>query len=220
MTPRGAPDASDFHVVVQTIPSREDSLEVTLKSLNDSDVEGYQVVSQRPSESRLDNLRSSLLALQESGAPFGVRIEDDAIVSRYLIENLVLWPALGAEDFGGGWLFSSFLSSLQNCFVARGSCGENYRLSDSTVGGVGVVLTRSQIRFCLDHLSDLWKSSGHAQDVTMSLGIARAEKRLYLHEPPLVEHNVRFRSTLAPDREVDPGLHTTGGRFDAQWRRG
>ncbi len=216
---RASISRADFHVVVQTIPAREASLESTLEALNESDVGTYQVVCQRAEEGRLDTLRATLLALHESGAPFGVRLEDDALVSRFLIANLLAWPALSDPDFGGGWLFSSFLSSLQHGFVERAPNGEHYRIPDRTVGGVGCVLSRAQIGACLADLDALWSRSGEAQDVTLSLGIAAAGKRLYMHEPPLVEHNVAFASTLAPDRPVDPGLHTSGGRFDRDWRR-
>jgi len=72
-------------------------------------------------------------------------------------------------------------------------------------------------------LDEAWAEPGvdGAQDKAISWAIDHIGLSLYIHtSPPLVEHNVRHPSTLAPDRVVVPELHTTGGLFDREFRRG
>ena len=99
--------------------------------------------------------------------------------------------------------------------------GFSYRDAAYTTGSLGVLMPTKVIKLALPRIEENWDldSVRGAQDKALSLALWQMGFRIYLHEPPLVEHNVKHVSTLAPDRPVNPALHTTGGIFDPDWRR-
>lgn len=210
----------DFDVVVQTIPERTAALKETVSSIHASDIAVFEVRCQKPGETKQDNLIAALKVLAKSGKEWGVRFEDDVIVNRHIMKNLCAWGALRESNFGAGWLFrSAQVSRLPT--TKRSPQGHLYSESPSLVGSLGVLFHVPMIEeFLLDGIEIYWDEVNGAQDRSMSLALGYQAKRVYIHDPPLVEHNTKFVSSLAPDRIVHPELHTTGGAFDPEWSHG
>ena len=216
-------DPKDIAVVVQTIPSRKGALQDTLDSIQGSDLGGYtlEVVTQRPGETKRDNLINALLAVRKSGKKWGLRFEDDVLVNRHILHNLTTWKAAEESDFGAGWLWHSELLGLRRDQLLESPGGFAFRSTPYTVGSLGVLIATEHIPEMIIRMHSNWlhPKVDQAQDKVMSASLWDMGLRVYLHEPPLVEHNVEHVSTQAPDREVVPELHTAGIGFDIDWRR-
>lgn len=182
--------------------------------------------------------RTFMRVLQEmanSDADLVVRFEDDVLVNRHLTENVFSWDALSEADFGAGWLWQSLAAFDQCCHereleevgypgivyssvTKRGNLKRTCRI---TTGSLGVVMRPAIVRDVLPVIVQHWDLADvkGQQDLALTSALFEMGRYVYLHEPPLVEHNVAHQSLLAPDRMVDPCLHTSGGRFDVAWRR-
>lgn len=213
------PTPGDFAVVVQTVPWRSRALSATLQSLDESDVEAVHVVSQQSHQDKQQNLVSALTVLLNSGKTWGIRLEDDVRVNRHLLHNVASWTALREDNFGAGWLYQSGALAGHPTGMDRSARGNLYRDRPDLVGILGAVFYVPMIPFVVMGLRRVWAETNGAQDKAVSRAIWKRALRVYVHEPPLVEHNVEHPSTLAPDRPVDFMLHTTGGQFSADWRR-
>lgn len=209
-------------VVVQSVVGRS-SREATLRSLQESDTSDVIVVNDEAGDMRRTFLRTMEL-MAGSSADLVVRLEDDVLVNRHLSENVLSWDALNESDFGAGWLWQS-LALFKQCRSAKYSSvtrhGNVRRMTRLTTGSLGVVMRPVVVRSVLPLIATHWDRADvkGQQDLALTSALFELGRHVYLHSPPLVEHNVAHPSLLAPDRPVDPFLHTTGGRFDVSWRR-
>lgn len=210
---------NDFAVVVQTIPQRKAALSATLASLADSDVGDLFVVTQQPHQTKQQNLVAALTMLALSDKEWGIRFEDDVLVNRHLLANVASWGALSEPNFGAGWLYHSMGLAKLRTGMSVSDRGNWFRDCPDLVGSLGVVMYVPMIPFIIMGLRRCWDTVDGAQDKSMSRAVWNRALRVYVHEPPLVEHNVQHVSTLAPDRPVNLVIHTTGGMFDPSWRR-
>jgi len=209
----------DFAIVVQTVPSREKALHETIASIKESGVfsKDIIIVTQRPDQDKQSNLIAALTKLSSSDKKWGIRFEDDILVNKHILHNLCNWDALSEDDFGAGWLYHSGILSTSGDLLVMSKRGNTFRDHSDLVGSLGVVLKTSQIPELIDGVRKHWNEVSGAQDKSMSRTIWNLGRRVYVHCPPLVEHNIAHVSTLAPSRSVDFMMHTTGGKFDAQW---
>lgn len=211
-------------VVIQAAAPSRASLGRLVCALRDSGIEPTIV---GPRAYSLEHFLDSLRALRDSD-PFalGLRLEEDAIVSsHHLRHNVETWRVYSQPDFGSGWLFESEHSRRgrrSNHEAVRGRDGElHFRSTEpQKVGSVAVVLrSRDVTEELLGAISDRWGSCQKQQDRALSLALWDMGKRIYLHDPPIVDHDIRERSVLAPDRDPDPILHSAGMFFDPTFRR-
>jgi hypothetical protein len=162
----------------------------------------------------LDVLRT----MASSSAEYVVRLEDDVVVNKHLIPNLLSWGALSEPNFGCGWLF-----------VPDGVLRDGQRLGHSPRGwpfrknrllhcAQGVVLPTRIVGELVPLVERFLRTApGSAQqDLSLSAAVWDSRRRVYLHDPPLVEHRIQTPSTLGHQATVS---RTTGGRFQADWRR-
>jgi hypothetical protein len=190
----------------------------TLSSIRESDVDEASVVTQQPHQDKQQNLVAALTMLTLSDKEWGLRLEDDVIVNRHLLHNICAWDALTEPTFGAGWLYHSGALSTVRTAMGRTDRGNWFRDAPDLVGCLGVVFYVPMIPFIVMGLRRFWKATDGAQDKSMTRAVWSRSLRVFVHEPPLVEHNVEHRSTLAPDRPVDPAIHSTCGLFRRDWR--
>lgn len=209
--------AADLVIAVQTVPGREQALQATRASLARAGVQHPVVVCQDPQETKRHNLIKTLTYLDMSGASWVLRLEDDVLVNKHLLHNICTWSAPHQQNFGAGWLW-------RNAGLAQSRTGIEVtqhgwvRTEPDLAGAQGILLPRRIIPQLVMGIRDRWAETDGAQDKAITRTLFYKGLRVYIHDPPLVEHNVTFPSTLAPERPVIHALHLAGD-FDANWRR-
>lgn len=219
-----------IHVIVQTCPERQRYLHRTTRSIEQSDIGAdYEVMEQRdaiplrrgmPKAERAEHKRrvfkhfeAVLRALYESGADYGLRLEDDIRVNRHVLHNLRTWPARRREGgFGVGWLFmpEGMLGDGHN--VARtAKTATPYRKLGQMYGALGVLFPR-------DHILPVIPEVGrYGQDLAIGAAMHRMKKLVCFHEPSLVESDLTVPSTRG--HRLDARYHQAGSNFQIDWRR-
>lgn len=235
--------ASELVVAIQSVRGRRTALSSTLASLRASDVPTdvapplgshlHVVIQDEPigHEAKFRTL-SRLFSVARDGSDTGLlrpvqnrtwllRLEDDIIVNRHIFANLSHWGAVNEPDFGAGWLWHSRLLQLRRDNCRRTADGFTYRDTPATVGSLGVLIRIDLLTdaFIEDVTSIGMSEAKGAQDKAISMALHKRGKYVYLHEPPLVEHDLRHRSSQAPDREVVPELHSAMEGFSLDYLR-
>jgi len=206
-----------------SLPERP-CFEATLASVRESDV-GVEPVIVGPAGYSIEHFLASLDMLRsDDPAAIVVRLEDDVFLNRYLRHNLEAWTVYEEDDFGIGWLFQSQMDRMHGLHqeAVCGSGGQlHYRsLVKQKCCSQGIVMRAADITDALfERIRGHWEHCEHQQDRALSLAMWDVGKKGYLHDPPLVEHNITVRSALAPDRDPMPGMHSAGMFFNADWRR-
>ena len=203
-------------VVVQTCPQRRELLPQTLESIQGSDIDDYEVMEHPEGMSLYDFFLSVMRCLRDSGADYGVRLEDDALVNRHFIHNIRTWGALNEANFGAGWLFAS-----QGMFNDRGKLqrsmpsGELYRNTREIHCALAVLLPIPLLR---DELYAHMVAKGkQPQDFAMSGAVWDGGRRCYLHSPPIAE-NVFAPSVRGHTNHTRYG-HCAGSYFKPDFKR-
>jgi hypothetical protein len=214
---------SDLFVVIQTVTGRQRALADTLRSLADSDLGAPDAIECAPPEEniRVTFLRT-LMAIERSGRSWGLRLEDDVIANVHAFENIASWPAIEEPDFGAGWLFISGISAKMIHFARRVPKAEitggqaNLIPNPPAVSAIGY----SSLQQLAHDVGRVWNDCQGQQDRALARAVFESGKRVFVHYPPLFEHNIAHPSTLAPDRPNMRGIHDTGGLFSRVWQRG
>lgn len=215
-------------VVVQTIPGREHLLARLRENLDRSDASGSYhvlygdcggVVDDPSAVSRLrgfgEHLPALLRWLGEQPTEYAIHLEDDAIVNEHLLHNVRSWPAVRRDDFGAGWLLNTWEQRRDEQTMDWN--GIAYRCGDVWCS-VGLLLRTDQCEEWAERFERLC-SSGKGFDVYMSRAVRGARKLNYLHDPPIVEHDLGCGSSQRHDF-LKPRTHDSGGTFSATWKRG
>jgi hypothetical protein len=206
-------EAPRLATFVQTVPGRELVLAGLEQSLRESDVgEDYTVVEHPPGVSVAEFFLDVLRTMASSDAELLLRLEDDALVNRHLRHNLTHWAPVGDEDFGAGWIYSPALTSCDVTHKRRLRVKPRQRIIG---GGVGILFRRSDMPWMIEGC-ERWfgEKGGDAMDYAVSDAVYRAERQLYLHDPPLVEHRITKSSLGHP---MWPS-QCTQGAFKLNWR--
>lgn len=205
-------------VFVQAVAGRR-SWETTRASIEASDIANRYLVSyQAPDKSIREHFLDLLLWMSKSPEPWCLRLEDDILVNRYILENIAGWPAKDHPDFGAGWLFDPGGTTRTTHDRLYGRIG-NDRWHSGELHCCQAVLLKTEAipvlrQFCADWFS---RNPSDAQDIALSRAVAFMGKRICVHAPPLAEHLINFKSSLGHGKTRS---HTTEGAFKLKWRRG
>ena len=205
---------------MQSCPGRERALETTLSSVGRSDLGCVDAVSVHPpGVSMRSHFLSTLDAIAKSGRRFGLRLEDDVTVGEYILWNLGTWPALDEPDFGAGWGFVPFSVATGPSHKHETARGNVCFPAPELVCSQCVLIRAADATAIATRCHALWNTVDGQQDRALSRAVWEMGRRVYLHLPPVCEHDLRHPSTLAQDRRSEPTLLSTFGLFEADWRR-
>lgn len=195
---------------VQSAPGRA-SWPATRASILGSDIGMDYVALINPADigprEHFLNVLDFLAAAQTS---LVLRLEDDVLVNKYITHNVKNWEAVNEPDFGVGWLFSpiAWAGRWPRCEL-NGSMGLLFKTKD-----VPEIMDGAR-QWLDEHPSQ--KGQPH-DDLAVAHAVWRMGKRIYIHDPPLVEHRIDVPSSIGNVHTAASA--TTQGRFDLYWRAG
>lgn len=194
-------------VVVQGVPDRGLAWERSRESIEASDIgTDYMLMLNPEGVNPRQHFLNVMQRLADAPTEWVLRLEDDAIVNRHIVHNLRTWPALTAPDFGCGWgFFNGHQQGPWKGPELHGSLATLFRRAHLPAVMAGCK------KWFAAHKGRL------SQDLAMSRTVWDLGKRLYLHQPPLVEHPIDTPSTLG--HLHNRAAHTTRGRFQLEWKR-
>lgn len=193
-------------VFVQAAPGREEAWARSKASIEASDIgTNYERRENPPDVHMRDHFMNLLREMSECEADLMIRLEDDAIVNRHILHNVKTWPDVNLSDFGCGWLF------------APGR--QKGRWDGSHIhASIGVVFRKDRLPAIIQRCEKWFeRRGGQEQDLALSRSVWLMEKRVYIHDPPLVEHPLDVPSAMGHQHTILFG--TTSGRFKIDWRR-
>ncbi len=194
-------------VIIQAVQGRGEVWERSKRSIEASDIgQSYERMINPPSLPPRSHFLNIMGKLAESKTDLVLRLEDDAVVNKHILYNCLSWPEVHETDFGAGWLFAPGTSS------GRWDSPELH-------GSVGVLMKREDLKHLIPRCVRWFKANDRrlSQDIALSRAVWMSGKRIYIHDPPLVEHPIDTPSTLNHKHTV--GGSTTMGNFNAEWRR-
>lgn len=202
-------------VFLQTCPQRRTDRLPTVESIRQSDVGDDFTVLEHPEEQdKRAFFRHVLETMADSGADYAIRIEDDAIVNRYILHNFSTWPAINDPLFGAGWLFVPEAALSIHFKTSR---SVKYRTLSDMWAALVVAIPVKHVPACLNELDQSEKVD---QDLILSRAIWRLGKRCFFHEPSLAENRdppTAFGTKYLPGTTAK---HLFAGRaFSADWKR-
>lgn len=183
--------------IVQTCPQRREALPVMLEHLRASDVgDDFEVMEHPPGMTLYDFFLSVMRRLIDSGADYGIRLEDDFCAGKHFLHNTTAWPALHDSDMGAGWLFAPE-GVYRNRAWLRWSplTREPYRNSRELHASLAVLFP---IPFLREELYARLQGEPRPQDLAISGGVWETGRKCYIHYPALGE-NLMFESTRGHD---------------------
>lgn len=210
-------------VIIQSCPQRAATLRETIESVEASDIgHDYEVAMHPAGMSLNDFFYAVLKRMSEATTEYVIRLEDDALVNRHILHNVLSWPAVQDPEFGGGWLFVPHGLMGPSWFSAHRMTknGEMYRTKfplHSSVGYMFKTETLPKIIEAMHTYDDDKRYNGGMMDFGVSLAIEKLGLKLFLHVPSLVEHNLKIPSAM--QHTYDSGTATAGGLFKPDWRR-
>lgn len=195
-------------VLVQSVAGRA-SWSLAQESIEASDIgKDYGVSLNPPDMTARQHFVSVLQQLSLASTPIAIRLEDDCIVNKYLLHNVLSWEDIEETDFGVGWLFSPIP------FAGRWPRAE-------FSGAIGLVFRTEHLPELVQQVEQWYEENpskigkGH-DDLAISHAVWRAGRRIYVHDPSLVEHQWDTPSMSGNHYTVETG--TTNGRFSPEWK--
>jgi hypothetical protein len=192
-------------IYVLAHPDRTEAHERMLASLSESDARSIVwCVQARGIDPRL-HWRATHELAAESTAEWVILLEDDVLVSRHLIHNVLRWPAANDVRFGAGWLF--------DC----GGKGERW-VDEPMTMAQGILYRPGLLSRFVDRAWDrLSRDPSVVWDYAISRGVLDCGLRIRVHGPSQVEHLWELPSVLSH-------LHgyrrsSSAGTFDPDWKR-
>lgn len=228
-------EPKDIAVVVHTCPSRRKRLSPLKDSIAQSDLDINTIDwAEEPDgcsnfEKRLHYL--TLLCRNARRAPYVLRLEDDIIVNRHIMHNLVTWNATRQPDFAVGVLFVNHLlyqfpQSDDN--HTDQTTGLVYREPTSTPWAQAHLYSSYHLipaaQRYFEELAEKFPSyyrelhrSALAFDWAITKAVGRMGLRVYLHQPSLAQCT-EVGDHRALSRKKVPVPHRAQD-FDQDWRR-
>ena len=206
-------------VFVQTINRMRDSWGETRASIESSDIgKNFLVLHQGENTTARQHFLGVLETMSKCSTEWALRLEDDVLVNQHILHNLRKWPAKYDERFGGGWCFDAggVTRTVHDRMYGRQG---NDKWHSGTLHCCQGVLLRTEEISKLRILCEEWfsKNPGRlSQDIALSNAIAASGKQICIHSPSLLEHLVRYQSTL---KNAHTRSHTSEGTFLPEWRR-
>lgn len=204
-------------MVIQTCPQRRGKREPTLKSIRESDIGNNFVLMEHPEGQHIKAFfKDVLLFMSRAPTPYVIRFEDDVLVNKHILHNALTWGALKHPDFGAGWLMVPE-KVLDDAYVSR--AGFKYRRRGMWAA-LAVIFPTKHVASCLEDYDAIRIMR---QDITLSAGIRRLNKLIFLHQPSLAE-NRDWDSSLGSTRGTTgvaarPQMFRAGRHFDPNFKR-
>lgn len=201
---------------IQSVPKRQKVADRLAQQLRDSDIDDFQVLMQEPDHDPWQHFWRVFEAMKNSSAELVIRLEDDALINPHLAHNSRTWPALRKGSFGCGWLYSPPTCPADYAHKAR--TRQPYR-DKYLEGCVAVLFKREDLGWLVD-AAKTWATrnpTGYCYDLAISWAVYQKRgKHLWLHDPPIVEHDSRTTSAFG---HVIRGNNCTMGAFNRRFRR-
>lgn len=111
----------------------------SLQSVSESDIGHIDVCEQPTGANRIDFYIDTLRRLRKDAA-FLLRLEDDILVNRHVIHNVLRWRGFDEPHFGAGWLSvpSNYAHDMNH--TGRGTHGTIYRKYHEMNFGGGIII--------------------------------------------------------------------------------
>lgn len=223
---------SRLYVWVHTCPQRIDHLDELIGSLAASDVGEFDLRCHEPGLD-FDAIKrwwaeqwvEAAQRAAERGASFVLRLEDDIVVGRHLVHNVLSWPALGLPDFGVGILFldDSMIAQLSAMEIESQTGAMRTRLDHSAFAQAQIVPTElcEPLANGSRRATEALRRSRVATDLDFDCGFTHVAhhlgKRTYLHVPSLVQ-----TTALSNQSELTGEItrsHSARRTWKPEWRR-
>jgi len=165
------------------------------RALSASDLDHHELCMQPAGTNPWQSFFDVLEAMAASDADLVIRFEEDAIVNPFLKHNLVRWKAIGRPRFAQGWLYSP-PTTVRDIIYRRRL--DNPHRKPKLCGCVAVVFRRLDLIAVLPALR-AWATDhpqGFAYDFCLSHVAFQERRELWLHDPPIVEHDRRQPSAF------------------------
>lgn len=189
-------------------------------SIEASDIgKAYFLLEQGKHTSPRQHFLHVLHMMSQASTPWVLRLEDDVEVNRFILANISSWDAKAEVDFGAGWLFDAGGKTRTTHDRMYQRVGKD-RWHVGELHCCQAVLLRTDEIPLLSMLCARWFDDHPgvlAQDIALSRAVSSQGKRICVHAPPLVEHLIKYTSTLG---HANTRSHTTEGAFRLKWRRG
>lgn len=191
-----------LEVFIQSVEGRPiwEKMRVLLEA---SDVgKDYTRLSQQAGTQWKEHFLSVLDAMKDSTSEFVVRFEDDCVgVNKHIRHNLLSWPALSDPNLGSGWGYHPGniprSDDIWHYGALPGSLCTLFRTED------------------MPRIIDFCMKSNQPQDIAMSQAVASIRKRICIHGPSLVQHEIGVKSAMGNVH----GSGATSRCYDENWKR-
>lgn len=192
---------------IHTCPKRDGMLGSVLESVFRSDLGSTEVRRHPTSLSTSEEIETwweEQLISYSLRAPYFLRLEDDVVVSRSILQRIQNWPALREEDFGIGQLYFWEYAADNEASVMDGKL-----VSEYSCFGPGLLFNSKIVPALVGKMRELRQANHHAAVrsglLNLDTIVARACMDLgysvYLHRPSLVD-------CIAGESTVRPGTST------------
>jgi hypothetical protein len=214
---------------VQSCPARRQTRERTLASLRESDVvdsfevlEAPMVPHRRLGEFVWRSLReraeAALAAARRQERILLIRLEDDVVVNRHLVHNVLTWPAVGESDFVCGTLFTMDGRWPGDMWWGAKPSGAFFRRDERVGCGQGWVFNARRVAELLPRIAAAERKLGRGPLFDDHLSAALFGWRpYYVHVPSLV--NCHDGCLLSACGKRWPAGHFAHDTFRLNWRR-
>ena len=202
-----------IEVFVQSVPGRDHAHERCFASIEASDIgHDYTVCENPPGLAPIDHWRATLERAARASSELVLVLEDDVLVNRHLIYNVLTWKWPHDRRYGAGWLY-----------CVQGYRGGKDRWFDHRAAdwwGTQAVLYRTAqlprfIEAAWQILHERYLPNGW--DNALVVAIHRHQLRLRVHGPSLVEHLWEEPSTCG--HVANWMTNSSRGTFSLDWRR-
>lgn len=159
----------------------------SLRSVSESDVGDIEICEQPPGVDRIDFYIQTLRRLRTEAA-FLLRLEDDILVNRHIIHNVLRWRGFDEPSFGAGWLSVPSNYALDTNHIDRGPHGTLYRNYKEMNFGGGVIVPSARLDDALLLSVEKHMKSMPANNFTPVRSLSNTMwwrgLRAYFHYPP------------------------------------
>lgn len=210
----------DVEVIIQTCAQRRDVLHECIESVELSDIGSSYTVIENPESVPRDQFFIDVLSrMSSSEREFVVRLEDDCLVNRYILENASQWRALDQDDFGIGWLHvPQYMEDQLRRYERHTADGLFFRTSGVVYGFAATVARPDVIKEVVEAAESNLRRIPRNWEKALVHAIWRSGRRVYYHLPSLAEHRLDIPRTFNSSALTEY-KHSSGERFDPFWRR-
>jgi len=212
---------------VQAPPAVRKGWEQVAESIEQSDIgKDYTLILQPPELSIRQNFMAILKRMGQCKTEMVLRLEDDVLVNRYILENIESWPERHEERFGCGWCFDpgGTTYSVRDRMYQRPPTQNRWVNVPHLAYSQAVLFYVKDMKEVSHYVWQWFSSRGGLkqpkaceQDLAIAWAINQMKRQVCIHAPSLAEHLIDMPSSLGHNHPQNSG--TSNGTFSVEWRR-